>query len=298
MTRSIQLGFVTFCASLAGAFAPHAFADSGVIAHYRGEGNAIDSAGGHDGSLVNGAGFGAGVVGQAFACNGVNQFVTAPDSPAWFFGDAPFTISIWANFSAVRQGSLTSLPNVFVGQDDGGGTFDKWVFCCDGQGHLCFHINGPDSVFLTPPSTIAQSIGDWHHYAVVRSGSSYSFYFDGAPLGATGTALTIPDSIAPLTIGQAEGLGYFDGRLDDLQIYSRALSPDEIQYVFQHPGQVAGAPPCTPDLNLDGVVDGADLGILLGNWGSCGGCVADINGDGIVDGADLGALLGAWGGCP
>jgi hypothetical protein len=50
------------------------------------------------------------------------------------------------------------------------------------------------------------------------------------------------------------------------------------------------------DLNGDGVVDGADLGLLLGAWGPCpSGCLADLNGDGTVDGADLGLLLGNWG---
>lgn len=60
---------------------------------------------------------------------------------------------------------------------------------------------------------------------------------------------------------------------------------------------IQGAPLCTPDFNGDGMVDGADLGTLLGAWGSCSGCVADLNGDSLVDGADLGALLGAWGPC-
>lgn len=54
-------------------------------------------------------------------------------------------------------------------------------------------------------------------------------------------------------------------------------------------------PPNPADLNGDGVVDGADLGILLGSWGPCPGCEADLNGDGVVDGADLGMLLGNWG---
>jgi len=54
---------------------------------------------------------------------------------------------------------------------------------------------------------------------------------------------------------------------------------------------------CPADLNADGVVDGADLGLLLGAWGPAGGQV-DLNGDGVVDGADLGLLLGAWGACP
>lgn len=48
------------------------------------------------------------------------------------------------------------------------------------------------------------------------------------------------------------------------------------------------------DLNLDGVVDGADLGALLGSWGPCAGCPADLDGSGAVDGADLGLLLATW----
>ncbi len=56
------------------------------------------------------------------------------------------------------------------------------------------------------------------------------------------------------------------------------------------------SPPCPADLSGDGVVDGADLGILLNAWGSAGG--ADLSGDGIVDGADLGIMLNAWGLCP
>ncbi|MBM4113173.1 MAG: hypothetical protein FJ253_07330 [Phycisphaerae bacterium] len=48
------------------------------------------------------------------------------------------------------------------------------------------------------------------------------------------------------------------------------------------------------DFNCDGVVDGDDLGELLGQWGDCPGCPADFNGDDVVDGDDLGALLGAW----
>ncbi|MFG0274939.1 MAG: hypothetical protein ACF8QF_07775 [Phycisphaerales bacterium] len=52
--------------------------------------------------------------------------------------------------------------------------------------------------------------------------------------------------------------------------------------------------PCPSDLSGDGVTDGADLGLLLGAWGTPAG---DLNGDGTTDGADLGLLLGAWGGC-
>ena len=47
------------------------------------------------------------------------------------------------------------------------------------------------------------------------------------------------------------------------------------------------------DLNGDGVVNGADLGILLAAWGGSG--TGDLNGDGTINGADIGILLSNWG---
>ena len=55
---------------------------------------------------------------------------------------------------------------------------------------------------------------------------------------------------------------------------------------------------CSRDLDHDGIVGGADLGLVLSSWGSCpAGCPADFNLDGSVDGADLGSMLAAWGSC-
>jgi hypothetical protein len=52
------------------------------------------------------------------------------------------------------------------------------------------------------------------------------------------------------------------------------------------------------DLTLDGVINGADLGALLGMWSVPAPPYGDLNGDGIVGGADLGILLGNWGAVP
>jgi hypothetical protein len=56
-------------------------------------------------------------------------------------------------------------------------------------------------------------------------------------------------------------------------------------------------PECTGDINWDGAVTGADLGLMLSSWGSCPGCAEDLNFDGTVNGLDLGMLLGTWGSC-
>jgi hypothetical protein len=68
---------------------------------------------------------------------------------------------------------------------------------------------------------------------------------------------------------------------------SNALAVPEVDAV------VAVRPAAHPaDLNGDGRVDGADLGILLASWGQPG--IADLDFNGIVNGGDLGALLGNW----
>jgi len=57
---------------------------------------------------------------------------------------------------------------------------------------------------------------------------------------------------------------------------------------------------CVADLTRDGVVDGADLSVLLASWGTCAGDACgglDLTGDGAIDGVDLSILLGEWGGC-
>jgi len=56
-------------------------------------------------------------------------------------------------------------------------------------------------------------------------------------------------------------------------------------------------PACIGNINGDGIVDGADLATVLGQWGTAGPA-GDLNGDNIVDGADLALVLGNWGPCP
>jgi len=64
---------------------------------------------------------------------------------------------------------------------------------------------------------------------------------------------------------------------------------------------ICEGPTCNDiDLNLNGIVDGGDLGVLLAFWGPVSPAFprADINRDGVVNGADLGIVLAFWGPCP
>lgn len=62
------------------------------------------------------------------------------------------------------------------------------------------------------------------------------------------------------------------------------------------PGTDCGG--CVGDFNDDGIVNGNDIGLMLGAWGKCGDCPQDLTGDGVVDGADIGLFVSLWGACP
>jgi T5SS/PEP-CTERM-associated repeat protein len=63
--------------------------------------------------------------------------------------------------------------------------------------------------------------------------------------------------------------------------------------------QLTVTTPAWPDLNMDGAVDGLDLGMQLVNWGqNVSPDQGELDGSPPVNGADLGILLGAWTGAP
>ncbi|MBL9121962.1 MAG: hypothetical protein JNL80_18795 [Phycisphaerae bacterium] len=92
------------------------------------------------------------------------------------------------------------------------------------------------------------------------------------------------------------GVGDEEGRIKSVRISTAVVLYGDSQYVdgvLFAAKQVTS--PCPADLNGDGEVSGADLGVLLGGWGSPG--ATDLDGSGSTGGADLAILLGAWGPC-
>jgi concanavalin A-like lectin/glucanase superfamily protein/lamin tail-like protein/CotH protein/Ig-like domain-containing protein len=211
------------------AVAPRALAQTncyakptGLIAWWAADGFALDLAGTNHG-VLQGAGYAAGEAGQGFSFNG-SSYVSVPDSPLWTFGSSDFSIELWAKFSDA------SGNRIFLGHDDGGGIQNKWLFWLNG-GVLQFHINGPGNVLIgTAP--FSPVVGQWYHLAVTRQVNTYRFFINGVLVSTDVNALTIPNSSQPLTIGVAEGIFHFNGVLDEISIYNRALSSVEVASIF------------------------------------------------------------------
>lgn len=124
------------------------------------------------------------------------------------------------------------------------------------------------------------------NYPVVRMVNSatgnvyYARTFNWNRTGVmTGAALTTTQMTVPAGLP----LGIYS-----LVVTANGIASDPITLAYTANG-------CQEDLNSDGVVDGADLGLLLAAWGQTG--LGDLNADGVVDGADLGLLLANWGPC-
>ncbi len=135
-------------------------------------------------------------------------------------------------------------------------------------------------------ATVPGGTGAIHRVALVRLGAqthSTEFdqrhlWLDAVELGVDGDLVTV-SVLAPVKPTLAPPGHYMLFVLDSDMVPSVARIVRLGETVFG-------------DLDGDGIVDGADLGLLLSAWNTTG--PGDLNGDGIVDGADLGLLLSAW----
>jgi lysophospholipase L1-like esterase len=216
---------------------------AGMIAWWPGDGDAADIQGGNNGVLLGDATFATGKVGQAFKLDGDGDSLEVSDSPAWAFGADNFTIDLWAQFSSADCGALDNPRCVFVAQDEGGGAQNKWVFGLGplsqfggSQNVLFFHINadGPPSqggAFLAK-SGFQPNVGQWYHFAVKRDGTDFTILVDGTPVSVESSTMVVPDADAPLKVGHAEAALTFPGLIDEVEIFDRALSANEVQAIF------------------------------------------------------------------
>ena len=224
---------------------PCAVAEDALIAKWNLDGDAVDATGnGHDG-VVYGATPAEDRLGNpasAMQFDGVNDYIEVPDSDQWAFGARDFTIALWAAFSSPGGGSVGQPGDVFIGNDEGPYTRNKWFFALGG-GVLNFHINGPGtgSVFM-PRVPFSPIVDQWYHLAVTRNGSTYTIFVDGGPAGSAEDTRNIPNANSPLMIGRANEYwgGFMNGRLDEIAIYDRALSESELQVLA---GSGSGEPP-------------------------------------------------------
>jgi hypothetical protein len=233
-------------------------APAGLVSWWRAEGNASDSADSNPGVLLNGASFASGMVGQAFALDGVNDAVIVSNAPGLNFGAGQdFSIEAWIEpLSSTTYYGVMSIVDKRLSPSwtqDVGYEFNLE----DGRLHfrMSDSLSGPSYSFGPAGSDMRD--GQFHHVAVTltrNSATGGKLYVDGQ------VVLTFDPTVAPGDLSSTEPFrigvnanstffSNFRGAIDEVSLYSRALSGAEIQSVYNAGSAGKCAPAVPPSTN-------------------------------------------------
>jgi len=216
---------------------------NGLVAYYPFDGNANDESGNANHGTIQGGGtYGSGKVGQAFYLNGMNAYIEVASSPALQPTNA-FSAEAWVNYDRIT-GSGDGAVIVSKGNQASGPT--DWALSISTNRKLRPHvyINGSGWWYFDCATTL--TTGVWYHVAMVYDGTNITGYVNGMADGSeTPGPSTAQASDGTLSIGVhhygGNLAGYFPGQIDELGIYNRALSSNEVAALY-----ASEAPPIPP----------------------------------------------------
>jgi hypothetical protein len=192
---------------------------TGLLAWWRGEGNADDDLGLHPGQWHGTEHYVDGVVGECLDVSG--GYVTITNSEVFSFnhGSNDFTIETW-----VRPGFKPNMHNAGVVTKSAG--TGGWALYFGTNG-LCFANVGYWELCASLAGT---ATGSFHHVAITKGGDLYTLFYDGQAVGSLATnSLVVSD--ADVNLGIMAGDNSLLGYIDETAIYGRALSEREIKAI-------------------------------------------------------------------
>lgn len=210
-------------------------APAGLVAWWPGDGNANDVMGDNEGTPMLGASYGPGLVNQAFVLS--NQaYVEIPNSETLHFTDNhPMTVEMWA----YRTGTNEIMHLISKRE---GGYAAEFQIAFDPDFGLHFgsvRMPWSQSMAIT---RVQMPLNQWWHVAGTFDGTYLRFYTNGELAAVTAGQLGAANS-APVRIGSVQPIepggwayytpGPFQGLLDEVSLYKRALSDEEIRAIFQ-----------------------------------------------------------------
>jgi hypothetical protein len=198
---------------------------AGLVSWWPGEGDAQDIWDSNNGTLVNGAAFGPGMVGQAFSLDGVDDYVDVANSAS--LKPQQVTLEAWINPSHTggNKTIVTKAGPVFSAQT--GYTFRQR----DLNNKFWFAV-GTDGDEDFAESTTTFVAGQWYYLVGTYDGTQLRLFVNGVLETSTPSSRII-NSDSPLTIGRSSSANeYFEGLVDEVSVYNRALTADEIAAIY------------------------------------------------------------------
>ena len=248
IARPVAIGFVAimglWCSTA--ALAECTERPANMVAWWPGEGSAEDIWGGYDGTPQNGVAYTAGMVGQAFQLDGINDFVETPLSGNML----PLTIVAWARVGDQTSGEQ-SIVDSDIRQQHGHSLILGYKNFDD-----TFDVQYHDGYLDSGVTAVANT---WFHLAAVYSETVQAYVNGSLVAEIPYSPPTLDGSDFRFGRHNSADPQWFEGLVDEVQIFDRALDPAEILAIYE-----AGP---------DGVCrcidnDGDGYGTLLPTWTS------------------------------
>ena len=189
---------------------------------------AVDIQNGHNGTMVNGATLAPGYYGQAFSFDGVDDYITVPSSPPLQFV-TNFSVSAWAKADVVT-GTRTIVSRYDVSCWNGSNDCLAYILRLEDAVPRAYFAPGLGlAMWVTGPAVDT----GWHHYAITYTNTSAVLYVDAVAVDTIAMGQPVSSRLIPTAIGaNSVGSENFDGLIDEVQIFDRALSAPEVQAIY------------------------------------------------------------------
>jgi RHS repeat-associated protein len=218
---------------------------SGMVAWWQAESNAFDSVGTNNGVLTNGDTFVTGKVGLAFNFDGTNGEVQVPDSSV--LKPTNLTIETWVKFNkliSITNGGAPPYEQFIIEKPNSAGA-DGYVLYkirtnSAGPDSFAFGVNNQNTWPTNVTSAPFIQTNVWYQIVGVRGSNYIQLYTNGMLAGTT--TYTSPQNYGsyPLCFGYSGGFNNntnawdarLAGSLDEVTLYNRALSSNEIAALY------------------------------------------------------------------
>jgi hypothetical protein len=203
------------------------FGDSSCLALYTLDGNANDTGGTYNGTASN-ITYNQSYINNGGVFNGSSSKITVSGLSSMFGSKTTFSVSLWFKTTATGNRALFDDYNFT--------NYNIQLYLYDGNLNVSVRFNNSDSNMTTSSSTYND--GNWHHVVVTSDQSTYYTYVDGSQIrtwSAPGSSYSggspVP-TIGASTHPPSTVYNYWDGNIDQVRIFNKALSSTEVATLY------------------------------------------------------------------
>ena len=227
----------------------------GLIAYYPFNGNADDQSGNGNNGIIHGAELITDRFGNrngAFSFYSIDDYISVRDSPSLDLTEK-LTISAWIEAEDL-------LENGFIAVKGDPEVFENYSIALINSANPVFRIHSSDGRYISVQTDVSNINSTWTNVVGIYNGNELAIYINGVKKNwGSPSAGNLIDNSSELYIGRNfHTQSEFQAKIDDIAIYNRALSDDEIQKLYTHKPESNGSQSPIPIIIVPGLLGSLD----------------------------------------